>query len=159
MFLPIIMLVCWALISLASALLAARARSLRPAASLAPSPSSWRRSRRSLAWLWTAAKESRRLRKPTSLAICAALDLKRRLWLANVSARPTLASASFWTRECTSSLVSPQAPKTQPFTLPKLFSLLSTGPIWRGGWTTPGWAGGGRGVPQYLQSTSLADLA
>ena len=131
---PSSMLRCWARISFASALRALTARSLRPAASLAPSPRSWSRSRRSLAWPCTAAKESRRRRKPTSLAICAALDLKMRLWPGKVSTRPTLASASFWTRVCTSSLVSPHAPNTQPFTLPKVLSLLSTGPIWRGGY-------------------------
>ena len=44
---PLSILACWACISFASARLAAKARLLRPAASRAPSPSSW--SRRSLA--------------------------------------------------------------------------------------------------------------
>ena len=56
---PCNILTCCARISHASALLAASAHSLLPAASLAPSPSSWRRSRSSLAWPCTAAKERR----------------------------------------------------------------------------------------------------
>ena len=122
---PCSMLTCWALISHASALLAARAQSLLPAASLAPSPSSCRRSSSSLAWPCTAAKERRRRRNPTSQAIWAALDLKRRHWLGCVPAVPTFASASFWTRVWTSSLASPHAPKTQPLTCPKVLSLVS----------------------------------
>ena len=135
---PCSMLACCARISFASALLAARALSLLPAASLAPSPSSWSRSSSSLAWPCTAANDSRRRRKPTSEAIRAALDLDLRHWPGSVSATLTLASASFWTRLCTSSLVSPQAPNTQPLTLPKVLSRDSTGPICRGGWATPG---------------------
>ena len=68
---PSSMEVCCTRFSFASAVLAARDRSLYPSASRAPSPSSWSRSKRSLAWPCTAAKESRCQRKPTSEANCA----------------------------------------------------------------------------------------
>ena len=153
MALPCSIQTSWAHLSLASA---STALSLLLAASVDPSPRSWRRSRSSLAWLWTAVKDSFRRRWATWLAIWAASDWKRGWWPGWVAARLTFATVSRWTMLCTSSLHSPQAPNTHPLILPKLFSLVSTGPTWQGGWRVPLWAGAGRGVPQYIQSTFLA---
>ena len=98
---PLSILACWVCISFASARLAAKARPLHPAASWAPSPSSW--SRKSLAWLSTAAKDSRRRRRPTwkwvlGKGVCQPCQLLLRpvleLELASYLLPPTFSSGS-----------------------------------------------------------------
>ena len=145
-----------ALLLLAAAASNSTAQSRLWAAAPVPLPTEAILSIRSLACCFTAWIDNWRRTSPTNAESKAALDTCRLLTVGNVSSLSNLALASLWTRAWTSSLASPQAPNTQPCTLPKVLSLVSTGPSCRTGCGSPCLTWGGRGVPQYSQSVCLA---
>ena len=105
-----------ACLSLAAILSTSSAHPLLLSASVAPSPSSCRRSSSSLVCCWTALKASCLRICPTRAARSASLDRWGRRRPGCRSATKSLPSASRWTRWWTSSLASPHAPKHQPRT-------------------------------------------
>ena len=146
----------WALLLLEAAASSSTAQSLLWAAVPAPLPTMAILSIRSRACCLTAWRDNWRRTSPTRAESIAALDTCLLLMVGKVSSLSSRALASLWTRACTSSLASPQAPNTQPFTLPKVLSLVSTGPSCRTCCGSPCLTWGGRGVPQYSQSVCLA---